>query len=195
MSEAPTTPGTAGAGRPEIGTQRCVLRDWRPEDAPRVLDIYSRWEVARWLGAQPRPMETLEEATRFVERCSELNRTEPIARRWAVERRRDGLLIGTIILVPLPDPAESSGATPGRFEVGWHFHPDVWGQGYATETAGAALQWAFSHGLREVFAVVRPDNVASTNVCRRLRMAALGRTTAYYDAVLELFYATPTEQR
>lgn len=182
-------------GATELTTARCLMRDWRAEDAPRVFDIYSRWEVARWLGSQPRPMESLAEAERLVERCQVLNREESIARRWAVERRRDGLLLGTVLLVPLPEPSAASGLSPGRFEVGWHFHPEVWGQGYATETGRAALRWGFTHGLREIFAVVRPDNVASLNVCRRLRMAALGRTTAYYDAVLELFYVTPSELR
>jgi RimJ/RimL family protein N-acetyltransferase len=194
MSEATTGPTAEGAGQPAIGTTRCVLRDWRLDDAPRVLDMYSRWEVARWLGSSPKPMETMDEAYAFVERCRDLNRQEPVARRWAVERKQDGVLLGTVLLVPLPAPAYSDDS-PGRYEVGWHFHPDAWGQGYATETARAALSWGFSHGLREIFAVVRPDNVASINVCRRLRMSALGRTTSYYDSVLELFYVTPSELR
>ena len=195
MSEVTAGPTAEGAGRPGPTTARCLLRDWREQDAARVLDMYSRWEVAQWLGSSPRPMETMDEAHEFVQRCNALNAEEPIARRWAVERKRDGLLLGTVILAPLPEPAAFSGVTPGRFEVGWHFHPHSWGKGYATETARAALRWGFSQGLREVFAVVRPDNIASINVCRRLRMEALGRTTAYYDAVLELFYVTPEELR
>jgi RimJ/RimL family protein N-acetyltransferase len=179
----------------ELETDRCLLRDWAPADEPRVLDIYSRWEVARWLGAEPKAMETPEQAARFVDRCSTMNREEPVARRWAVERKDDGLVLGTIILVQLPEPSPESGFPDGRFEVGWHFHPDAWGQGFASETARAALTWGFGHGLDEVFAVVRPDNAASLNVCRRLGMAALGRTCAYYGADLELFRTTPSEQR
>jgi RimJ/RimL family protein N-acetyltransferase len=178
----------------EVESQRCVLRDWVPADEARVLDIYSRWEVARWLGATPRTMESAEEATRFVARCSALNRSEPIARRWAVERRDDGLVLGTLILVELPDPTPVSGFPPGRFEVGWHLHPDAWGHGYATETARAALTWGFGRGLDEIYAVVRPGNEPSMNVCRRLGMAALGRTTAYYDTESELFRITRSEQ-
>lgn len=179
----------------EVETERCVLRDWRPEDQPRVLDIYSRWEVARWLGAEPKAMETPEEASRFVTRLSELNRSEPISRRWAVERKDDGVLLGTIILVPLPDPSPGSGFPPGRFEVGWHLHPDAWGHGYATEAAAAALAWGSERGLEEVFAVVRPGNDASMNVCRRLGMASLGRTTAYYGIESELFRTDAEERR
>lgn len=195
MSEVTAGPTAEGAGRRAIATERCLLRDWGESDAPRVLDMYSRWEVARWLGSSPKPMETMDEALEFVARCNALNELEPIARRWAVERKRDGLVLGALILAPLPEPAGFSDVTPGRFEVGWHFHPDSWGHGYATETAHAALRWGFSLGLREVFAVVRPDNSASINVCRRLRMEPLGRTPYYYDAVLELFYVTPSELR
>jgi RimJ/RimL family protein N-acetyltransferase len=184
-----------GTRSTELETERCLLRSWTPADEPRVFDIYSRWEVSRWLGAQPKAMESREEAARFVDRLTTLNSEQPVARRWAVERKDGGLVLGTIILVPLPEPSEDSGLPDGRFEVGWHFHPDSWGQGYATETARAALTWGFGHGLDEIFAVVRPGNTASLNVCERLGMAALGRTTAYYDTELELFRTNPPEQR
>ncbi len=165
-------------------TDRCRLRNWRDSDVDRVLDLYSRWEVARWLGAQPKAMETLEQAQGLVDRWGEINREEPVAGRWAVERKSDGLLVGTVILVPLPDG-------DGEFEVGWHFHPDSWGQGLASESAKGALSWGFEHGLDEIFAVVRPDNAPSIAVCRRLGMEELGRTTRYYQTELELFRITP----
>jgi RimJ/RimL family protein N-acetyltransferase len=39
-------------------TERLDVRPWTadPADVDRVFDIYSRWEVARWLGAEPRPL-------------------------------------------------------------------------------------------------------------------------------------------
>jgi arylformamidase len=165
-------------------TERCWVRSWRADDAERVLDIYSRWEVARWLGSEPKVMEGMEAAERLVSRWSELNDTDEIAGRWAVERKSDGVVLGVVILVPLPDG-------DGEFEVGWHFHPDAWGGGYASETARAAVAWGFDHGLSEIWAVVRPDNAASIAVCRRIGMTAEGLTTKYYDAELELFHIAP----
>jgi RimJ/RimL family protein N-acetyltransferase len=162
-------------------TERCVVRNWRPSDAERVFDIYSRWEVARWLGSTPKAMEAPEEAERLVERWGQVNRDEPTAGRWAVERKADSVVAGTVILVPL------SGGD-GEYEVGWHLHPDSWGQGLATESAVGALEWAYETlGLNEVFAVVRPGNEPSISVCRRLGMDYLGRTTQYYETELELF--------
>lgn len=165
-------------------TERCLVRNWRDDDVERVLDIYRRWEVARWLGSVPTAMESIEQARTMVERSREYNSEHEIAGRWAVERKADGVVAGTVLLVPLPDG-------DGEFEVGWHFHPDSWGQGFATESARGALAHGFAHGLEEVFAVVRPDNAASMAVCRRLGMAELGRTSKYYRTELELFRTTP----
>jgi RimJ/RimL family protein N-acetyltransferase len=165
---------------PVFDTERCVVRDWRLDDAPRFLDTYSRWEVAQWLGIRPRPVETLDEAEARITRWVEQNHHTAIGGRWAVERRDDGLVLGTVLLIPLPDG-------DGEIEVGWHFHPDSWGQGFATEAARGALRWGYERGVDEVLAVVRPENHRSVAVCRRLGMEHLGRTSRYYQTELELF--------
>ena len=54
-----------------IETERTMLRPWRPDEADRVLDIYSRWEVSRWLGAEPKVMESREEAENAIVRFKE----------------------------------------------------------------------------------------------------------------------------
>lgn len=171
---------TADPDGPVVETERCLLRDWRAEEEDRAFDLYRRWEVSRWLGSTPRAMESPDEARRMVARWGELNATEPVARRWAVERKDDGVVAGTVILVRLPDG-------DGEFEVGWHLHPDSWGKGYATEAAQGMIAWGFGQGLDEILAVVRPDNAASLRVCHRLGMTALGRTSRYYGTELELF--------
>ena len=169
-------------GSPEDGfeTERLVVRGWHLSDVAAFFDIYRRWEVARWLGSAPRALETLDEAEARVTRWSELNRSADGERRWAVERREDGRVLGTALLLRLPDG-------DGEFEVGWHLHPDAWGHGYATESARGAVDWGFGRGLSEVLAVVRPGNTASTAVCRRLGMEPLGLTSRYYGTELELF--------
>ena len=161
-------------------TERCVVRSWRLDDAPRFLDTYRRWEVARWLGTNPKAVESVDDAEVRITRWAEQNHATPFGGRWAVQRRDDGLVLGTVVLIPLPDG-------DGEIEVGWHFHPDAWGQGYATESARGALRWAFDRGVDEVLAVVRPENERSLAVCRRLSMEHLGRTTRYYQTELELF--------
>jgi len=166
-------------------TNRLVVRDWTDSDEDRVFDIYRRWEVSRWLGATPRAMTDRDSAARVIKRWNERN-ADPLYGVWAVEERSTGTVAGTVLLVPLPDPSDGS-ASKGEVEVGWHFHPDAWGRGLATESARGAIAHGFEAGLGEIYAVVRPDNSASLAVCRRLGMRSLGRTGRWYDAELEAY--------
>lgn len=62
-------------------------------------------------------------------------------------------------------------------EIGWTFHPDFRGRGYATEAASAVLSRAFAElGLHRVIAELDPRNDASIALCRRLGM----REEAYF---------------
>lgn len=86
--------------------------------------------------------------------------------RWAVESR-DGAFLGYCGLMPSPD-----GHPLGpHVDIGWRLVRAVWGQGYATEAAGAALGDAFTRvGLREVLAYTAADNLRSRRVMERLRL-------------------------
>ena len=62
-------------------------------------------------------------------------------------------------------------------EIGWTFHPDFRGRGYATEAASAVLHRAFAElGLHRVIAELDPRNAASIALCHRLGM----REEAYF---------------
>lgn len=57
---------------------------------------------------------------------------------------------------------------PGT-EVGWGLTRDAQGQGFATEAAAAAMDWAFDHlGWDEVIHCIVPENAPSQAVARRL---------------------------
>ncbi|GAA0622992.1 GNAT family N-acetyltransferase [Kribbella sandramycini] len=166
-------------------TERVRVRDWTPADGDRVFDIYRRWEVSRWLGADPKVMADRDAATRVITRWNERNQ-DPLYGVWAVHERATDSVAGTVLLVPLPEPSDGT-ASAGEVEVGWHFHPDAWGRGLATEAARGAIEHGFKAGLERIYAVVRPDNAASLAVCRRLGMRSVGRTSRWYDAELEAF--------
>ena len=76
----------------------------------------------------------------------------------------DGRVIGQMFLKIVS--VEHRGA-----EVGWVFHPDFHGKGYATEAAEAMLDLAFGElGMHRVRAELDPLNTASIALCRRLGM-------------------------
>lgn len=164
-------------------TERLVVRDWttEPDDLARVFDMYSRWEVVRFLGAQPRTMGDAAEAPDAVARWQS-HSTDSGGRYgvWAIQERRTGIVAGSVLFKPLP-------AGTGEVEVGWHLHPDAQGHGYATEAARAVIARGFAAGLPEVYAVTYPENLPSQAVCRRLGMTALGRTERWYGIPVEAF--------
>ena len=176
---------------PEVfRTERLVARTWTLADADRHFDMYSRWEVARWLGSAPAPLQSREESVARIERWSLGARRDSRFGLWAIEVAKTRVVVGSVLLVPIPLTGEE-GARPleegGDVEVGWHLHPDSWGHGYATEAAQGALAKAWSDGLEEVVAVVYAGNEPSLRVCQRLGMEPTGTTEKWYGAELESF--------
>ncbi len=166
---------------PAFETDRLVVRDWRDEDAARMLDMYSRDDVVRFLGSVPTPMASLEQAHERIARGRRRNteQTGPFGW-WAVEVRDTGAVAGTVALVTV-DGSEEPGAP---VEVAWHLHPDAQGHGYATEAARGALDRAHGAGLPEVLALTDEANTASQAVCRRLGLELRGVSEEFYGKPL-----------
>ncbi len=56
-------------------------------------------------------------------------------------------------------------------EIGWRFLPETWGNGYATEMAGAVLKYGFEELLLpEILSFAVIDNKKSFNVMERIGM-------------------------
>lgn len=169
-------------------TERLIIREWTdsPPDLARMLDIYSRWEVGKWIGMQ-RPWTEPAEADAALARWR-ASYAEDGGRygAWAVEVRETGVVAGTLLLKPLPEPGEG-GPSRGEVEVGWHFHPDSWGNGYATESAREALAYGFAGGLPEIYAIADPRNGPSIAVMQRLGMSYVGRTRRWYGRESECY--------
>lgn len=169
-----------------LHTARLTLRPYEPADAAFVRDLYSRAEVQRYIGDGTQRVRTPDEARTKIAAWNERYLHEPVQGLWAVVLEH-GTITGSLLLKPIPD---SGTAAERDIEIGWHFHPDHWGRGYATEAARAVLEHAFRSGLLRVVAVTNPANAASQAVCRRLGMTHLGLSEAYYDAACELYEIT-----
>lgn len=86
---------------------------------------------------------------------------------WALERHDTGELIG---FGGLAVPQFEAAFTP-CVEVGWRLARSAWGQGLATEAAGAALDVAFRElRLEEVVSFTTAGNLRSMAVMTRLGM-------------------------
>ncbi|MEM9162570.1 MAG: GNAT family N-acetyltransferase [Cyanobacteria bacterium P01_F01_bin.4] len=168
-----------------LETDRLIIRDWQPmQDARQALDIYGDEHVTHWL-ANAEPDQSIHAAQgrlqRYVSRT--LSKGTGV---WAVVEKAIDHIVGTILLVPLPD-GESE--PTDDIEIGWHFRPASWGYGYATEAAQRIVQYGFEDlKLPRLYAVTLPDNARSIAVMERLGMTSMGMTTHYYGGNELLLY-------
>lgn len=165
----------------KIETSRLLLRPLRESDADFFFDLYSRPEVVRYLGSG-RTVDDHAEAARKLAIWMAID--HPVHGVWAIEPREGGEIVGVLLLKPIPVSAGE--IDTGDIEIGWHLHPDAWGQGFVTEAGVAVLKHAFASGLERVVAVTNPANGASRRVAERLGMVFVGSSTRYYDTTVSL---------
>jgi RimJ/RimL family protein N-acetyltransferase len=142
-----------------IETDRLRLRAPQPEDLAPLHAIQSREDVARWLYWGPR---SLEDVSRSLDRQIGQDRTRELA--LVAVRLDTGEVIGHLTLTL--GPAEHRQA-----EIGFMFHPDHHGNGYATEASRALLALAFTtYDLHRVYGRLETRNTASARVLEKLGM-------------------------
>ncbi|AZD35576.1 Protein export cytoplasm protein SecA ATPase RNA helicase [Pseudomonas chlororaphis subsp. aurantiaca] len=76
----------------------------------------------------------------------------------------------------------------------FRFAVEAWGQGYASEMAGAALHLAFRVlGKEQVIGLVRPDNLPSRRALERLGLTRDGELDDFPDLAPSLLYSLSAE--
>lgn len=146
-----------------IETERLTLRTFRSGDLDDLHAMRSLPEVVRYLYGDEL---TLADAAELLERCLRQTRVErdDDVLSVAVERREDGRVIGDLTLW-------LRSAHHRQGEIGFVFHPDVQGRGYASESASALLGVAFGAlGMHRVYGRTDGRNDASAALMRRLGM-------------------------
>jgi RimJ/RimL family protein N-acetyltransferase len=142
-----------------IETERLRLRAPRPEDLAPLHAIQSREDVSRWLYWGPR---TVEDVSRSLDGQIHQDRTKELA--LVAERQDTGELIGHLTLTLGPPEHRQA-------EIGFMFHPDHHGNGYATEASRAVLALAFTtYDLHRVYGRLETRNTASARVLEKLGM-------------------------
>lgn len=161
----------------ELNTHRLRLRQWTESD----YIPFAR------LNADPLVMEffpatlSAAESDRMVEKIKQ-HFSEHGWGLWATELKPSGEFIGFVGLNP-PRPELPF---PPCVEVGWRLDRSFWGNGYATEAARAALDFAFGElKLEEIVAFTSVLNQKSRAVMERLGMRDCGQNFMHPDIPLE----------
>lgn len=172
FGKSPAVAGGAGAGcntalvlviSEPLATERLLLRPFTTDDLEDVLAIHGRPDVVRYLYWEVRSRDEVRE---LLERRVHLDRIEKEgdALVLAVVRRSDGRVIGEMTL-------RWTSAQHRQGEVGFVFHPDAHGQGYAREATSVVLDLAFDRlGLHRVYGRTDGRNDASARLMLRLGM-------------------------
>jgi RimJ/RimL family protein N-acetyltransferase len=153
-----------------LETDRLVLRAPVPEDAEPLAPMYADPEVMRFLG-DGRTL-THAETERSVERMIEGWEADGFGL-FTTIRKEDDAVIGRVGLI-VWDPetwqtVRASAEGPKELEVGYTIGRPYWGNGYATEAAAAARDFALERlGARRLIALIIQGNDASENVARKL---------------------------
>ena len=154
--------------RPILETPRLVLRELALDDLDFVAGMLAHPEVmASW----PKPY-TRDEAAEWIRRQQERYARDGYGY-WLALDKAGGRPIGQAgLLAQIVDGVAETG-------IGYIIHRPFWRQGYATEAARACRDYAFGKlGKERVVVLVRPENVVSLSVARKLG-ATPERETVY----------------
>lgn len=159
---------------PTLHTARLRLRPFDDDDAGVLFALHSNAHVLRYWDSPP--WTERGRAERFIATCRQLAE-EGAGTRLAVDRGSDGAFIGWCSLTRWnPDHRSAS--------MGYCFDEEAWGHGYATEAAGAVLQWAFDTlDLNRVQAETDTRNAACARVLEKLGFVREG--TLREDCVVD----------
>ena len=148
-----------------VETERLLLRPFQASDVAAYASIRSKPNVVRWLpGGAGTARQADETAQRLVSHFASLWQGTPGYGPWAVVEKASGELRGHLGLRLLPELG-------GQTELLYLLDDVVWGSGYATEGAIAALGFGFDTlQLDRIIAMSMPENTASLNVIERLGM-------------------------
>jgi ribosomal-protein-alanine N-acetyltransferase len=138
-----------------LQTPRLVLRPMTLADWPAIHRYMSDPIVTRWLPEGP-----LDEAQ--TQAFAQKNAGRSASAIAVIERESDQL-VGHMVFHPWLGHA--------THEIGWAISSGHQGHGYATEAAGALLDFAFrALGCHRMVATCQPENVASWRVMEKLGM-------------------------
>jgi RimJ/RimL family protein N-acetyltransferase len=147
---------------PVIETARLSLRGWRDDDIEPWVAMHLDPRVTEFFSQTYTRVFAQEAAARMR---SDLERDG--YGWWVVEQKDISRLIGAVCLRPVPFEAAFTPAD----EIGWRLAHEAWGQGFATEAARAALEFAFNtFRWTEIVAFTASVNHRSERVMQRLAM-------------------------
>ena len=143
-----------------LETERLIIRDFLPEDAPALHEIFGDEETM----INCEPGYDFEKTRKFLEEFC-------IGRKGAVAavRKEDGKLIGYILFKAFGEDEKED-----VYEIGWIFNKAYWRRGYAYESCSRVLDYAFDELHAHKVMAEAIDGVKSVSLMKKLGMKLEG---------------------
>ena len=138
-----------------LETERCFLRTWKQEDAEDALKIWGDSQVMKYVGE---PFENLEKAERALQNAIAAQKKNGICL-WAVVEKANQTIIGACGFHLFEEKV---------LEIAYHFIPEVWGKGFASETVKECIEYAFAKlDVEKIVGFTDSENVGSQKVLEK----------------------------
>lgn len=165
---------------PTIETERLILRPHRLDEFEAYANFWADPEVVRFITGVPSTRE------------NSWGRMLRVTGMWhlmgfgflAIEEKATGRFLGEAGFQDMRREFQPS--IEGTLETGWALIPSVHGLGYATEAAGAMVDWGTTHFPHmEMTCIISPENDASLRVAAKLGFRETARTD-YHGPIVVL---------
>jgi ribosomal-protein-alanine N-acetyltransferase len=145
-----------------LETPRLVLRHQILSDLDELWALYCDPEITKYIPDAPRTREEAREELEWHKNGHPRNRNLGL---WATVYKENGKFIGRCGLLPWEIEGHQ------EVEVAYTIARAYWGQGLATEAAGAILQYGFRQlHLPRLVSLIEPGNAASQKVAEKIGM-------------------------
>ncbi|MBK9107643.1 MAG: GNAT family N-acetyltransferase [Saprospiraceae bacterium] len=146
-----------------VETERFILREIVPTDIEGLYELDSDPEVHRYLGNEP--VTDKDKLSNVIQLIRQQYIDNGIGR-WAVVHKKTEEFVGWSGLKLERNLINDH---QNYYDLGYRIQRKYWGQGIASETAKATLNFGIEQlQLQEVFSIVHCDNLASQAVLNKL---------------------------
>lgn len=146
-------------GKVILETPRLLIRELLPTDETGMFALDSNPRVHHHLGNNP--IKTVEQARELIQSVRQQYLDHGVGR-WAMTEKQTGIFIGW---TGFKFNTETINGHQNFLDIGYRLREEFWGMGYASESATACLNYAFTHGSQEViYGMAMQSNQASIKI-------------------------------
>jgi len=142
-----------------ITTERLSLEPLRPEDADEMAVLLDDERLHEFIGG--RPLTLIDVRERYAALAAGPADANIRWLNWIVRRRDDSQPLGSV------QATLTNGKGGLTAHLAWVIGTEWQNQGFASEAAGALVEWLRKGGADTILANIHPDHRASAGVARR----------------------------